>query len=243
LNNPSSASISLDPQSAGVSMRGLPAPAQLVDTSRLTCGWQLVAKRLLDVVVASVLVLVLLPLLLAIAVLVRFSSEGPILFRQQRVGRDGRLFTLYKFRTMVHGSDPSAHRAYTRALISGEALATVGTYKLSDDPRITGIGRPLRRSSLDELPQLFNVLQGTMSLVGPRPALPYEVELYSPSDCQRLSATPGMTGLSQVRGRAALRFHESIAWDRAYVDNWSLWLDLKIIWQTPRAVLSGRGAC
>ncbi|MDQ6672948.1 MAG: sugar transferase [Chloroflexota bacterium] len=201
------------------------------------------AKRVLDVVVAGALLALLWPLLLVAALLVRLSSSGPILFHQERIGRDGKPFTLYKFRTMLDKNDPSVHRAYVQALIGGEAAAVGGTFKLLHDARITRTGRMLRRFSLDELPQLFNVLNGSMSLVGPRPALAYEVDAYGDRERQRLSVTPGITGLWQVSGRATLNFHQMIAFDLAYIDGWSLGLDLEILRRTPAAVLSGRGAC
>ena len=204
---------------------------------------QLVAKRGIDVAGATVLLLILLPLLLTIGVLVRVSSPGPILFRQRRVGKDGREFCMYKFRTMLPNSDASIHQAYYRALINGEAEPISGTFKLRHDPRVTPIGRILRRSSLDELPQLFNILKGDMSLVGPRPPIPYEVELYGPRERSRLSVTPGVTGLWQVSGRNALNFHQMIDLDLSYIERWSVWLDLVILFRTCVVVITGRGAC
>jgi lipopolysaccharide/colanic/teichoic acid biosynthesis glycosyltransferase len=208
--------------------------------SRQWPGW---VKRTLDVLVATGLLLSLLPVLLVVALLVWASSPGPVLFRQARVGKDGRCFTLYKFRTMVHGSDPSIHRAYYRSLIVGEACPNGDTFKLRDDPRTTPVGRVLRRLSLDEVPQLLNVLQGTMSLVGPRPALPYEVELYGPRERRRLTVSPGLTGLWQTSGRARLTFQQMIDLDLSYIDGWSIWLDVRILARTPWAVLVGDGAC
>jgi lipopolysaccharide/colanic/teichoic acid biosynthesis glycosyltransferase len=204
---------------------------------------QQVAKRVFDIVAAGLLLIVLWPVLLVAALMVRASSSGPILFRQERIGRQGKPFTLYKFRTMVHNSDATVHLAHMRALINGDAQPVNGTFKLLKDTRITPLGRILRRFSLDELPQLFNVLEGTMSLVGPRPALPYEVELYGARERQRLAVAPGITGLWQVSGRAELNFDQSISYDLAYIEHWSFTLDLAIIGQTPHAVLSGRGAC
>jgi lipopolysaccharide/colanic/teichoic acid biosynthesis glycosyltransferase len=189
-----------------------------------------------------VAVLVLLPVLLIVAVLVRLSSPGPVVLRQTRIGQDGRAFQMHKFRSMFAGSDPAIHEAYLRGLVRGEATPVDGAYKLADDPRITPVGRVLRRLSLDELPQLFNVLTAEMSLVGPRPPLPYEVDLYDARARRRLSVPPGMTGLWQVSGRSTLDFHQMVDLDLAYIARWSFWLDLSIVARTPRALITGRGA-
>jgi len=214
-----------------------------LDAGNRSQAAQLFVKRSLDVLLASAALIALVPILLIIAVAVRCSSRGPVLFKQQRVGRDGRAFSMLKFRTMRHDSDPAVHEAYFAALVDGNARAVGDFYKLADDPRITGLGRVLRRFSLDELPQFFNVLSGDMSLVGPRPPIPYEAKLYAPRDWQRLSVTPGMTGLWQVSGRGLLTFDQMIDLDLEYVDGWSLALDLFILLRTPLVVLSGRGAC
>jgi len=200
-------------------------------------------KRALDVLAAMVILLLILPTFLLIGLLVYLSSPGPILFRQQRIGLNGTSFTLLKFRTMYHGASSAVHETYYRALMQGTAEATGNTFKLKNDSRITPVGRVLRRLSLDELPQLLNVLRGEMSLVGPRPPLPYEVADYGPRELRRLSVPPGLTGLWQVSGRAILNFHQMIALDLAYVEHWSLWLDLEILARTPLVVLTGRGAC
>lgn len=200
-------------------------------------------KRLFDALAAAVLLLILSPLLLAVAVAVWLSSPGPAIFRQERCGLGGRPFTVYKFRSMRHDSDPAVHHAYYTAFARGDAAAQSGYFKLVNDSRITPVGRVLRRFSLDELPQLFNVLEGSMSLVGPRPPLAYEVALYGPREYRRLSVPPGLTGLWQVNGRATLTFRQMIDLDLAYVDRWSLWLDLWTLARTPAAVLAGRGAC
>ncbi len=199
-------------------------------------------KRCVDVVGTLLLLLMLLPILVTIAVLVRVSSAGPILFRQQRAGKDGAIFEMYKFRTMFSNSDPAIHQAYSRDVINGEAKRIDGAFKLTRDPRVTPIGRFLRRSSLDELPQLLNVLKGEMSLVGPRPPILYEVELYTPRDYRRLCVTPGMTGLWQVSGRSELSFQQMIDLDLAYIESWSIWTDLQILLKTPVVVVTGRGA-
>jgi len=201
------------------------------------------AKRTLDVLAAAALLLILLPVLILVAAAVFVSSPGPILFRQQRVGFAGRLFWFYKFRTMYDGNDPSAHLAYYRQLVVGEAQPTGRSFKLANDPRVTPVGRTLRRYSLDEFPQLFNVLKGDMSLVGPRPPIPYEADLYGTRELERLRVRPGLTGLWQISGRSELTFQEMIDLDLAYIAQWSLVNDLSIIARTPWVIISGRGAC
>jgi len=195
------------------------------------------AKRTLDVLVAGALLLLLAPILLVVALAVRLSSPGPVLFRQLRLGKDGRTFCMLKFRTMRVDADSAIHEAYYRKLVAGDAVSSNGSFKLVDDPRVTRVGRWLRRSSIDELPQLLNVLRGEMSLVGPRPPLPYEAELYGPREWWRLWVVPGMTGLWQVSGRSALNFQQMIELDLAYVAGWSIWMDLGILARTPLAVV------
>ena len=194
------------------------------------------AQRGLDLLLAGVLLLLLLPLFALLALLVRLDTPGPVLFVQSRVGRDGHEFPFFKFRSMVHDAE-----AKRRAL---EAMneRTGPVFKMRDDPRVTRMGRLLRRTSLDELPQLLNVLRGDMSLVGPRPALPREVAQYTPRQRQRLCVTPGVTGLWQVSGRAELGFEQSVELDLFYVQNQSLWLYLRILCLTVPAVVTGRGA-
>ena len=173
--------------------------------------------------------------MLAIALLIRLVSPGPALFRQVRVGRSGALFTLVKFRTMAAGSDPSAHRRHLDELIrSGRPMT-----KLEDDPRVFLLGRLLRRTYLDELPQLVNVLRGEMSLVGPRPCLPYEAAVYARWHSRRFDRAPGMTGLWQVSGKNALSFAEMVRLDIAYARRLSPWLDVKILLRTPLVVVAG----
>jgi lipopolysaccharide/colanic/teichoic acid biosynthesis glycosyltransferase len=200
------------------------------------------AKRSLDFLAAALALLLLAPLMAIVAALVWRTSPGPILLRQTRIGKDGVPFRMYKFRTMVADSDPALHRAYIRSLVRGQARAHGGAFKLTDDPRITRVGRFLRRLSLDELPQLYNVIRGEMSLVGPRPPLPYEVELYDTRARRRLTVTPGMTGLWQVSGRSRLDFQQMIELDLAYIARWSIWLDLSILCRTPAAVLATSSA-
>lgn len=194
-------------------------------------------KRLGDLVISFAGLFILSPLLALIALVVKLTSRGPVLFVQERCGLNGRRFRLYKFRTMV--LDAEERRAEVEHLnqVNGHA------FKAPDDPRITGIGRLLRRFSLDELPQLFNILKGDMSLVGPRPPIPDEVSHYQRWQRRRLSMKPGLTGLWQVSGRADLEdFDRWIRLDLSYIDQWSPWLDLKILLKTIPAVLSGRGA-
>jgi len=200
-------------------------------------GVRRLAKDTFDAVVAAAALLVLAPLLLAVMVAIRLDSPGPALFRQERVGRDDRRFVMYKLRTMV--VDAEDRRA---ALVPHNQADGGVLFKLHEDPRVTRVGRWLRRFSIDELPQLFNVLLGEMSLVGPRPPLPSEVRSY-PSDVRRrLAVKPGLTGLWQVSGRSDLPWEEAVRLDLQYVENWSLMLDLSILWRTTRAVLSRAGA-
>jgi len=205
------------------------------------------AKRIIDIVGSLCLLLLFSPLLVIIALAVKFTSEGPILFRQKRHGLYGGTFTFLKFRSMYSKNDPAIHEAYVASLIAGAAENKSGTqtvaFKLVNDPRITRIGGFLRRTSLDELPQFFNVLLGDMSLVGPRPPIPYEVKKYDVWHKRRLlTVKPGITGLWQVRGRSRTTFDEMVRLDLQYARSWSLWMDIAILAETPRAVLSGDGA-
>ena len=213
-------------------------------------------KRCLDVVLTLLLLIVLAPLLLLIAVLIKLDTSGPVLFVQERVGarrrvKDGRtgweivLFPCYKFRSMIHGADQSIHQAHIEAFVEGrvEMSDTAhASFKLMNDPRVTRVGRLLRKTSLDELPQLLNVLRGEMSLVGPRPVPTYEVGKYGAHHWERLAVLPGITGLWQVKGRCQVPFEDMVRLDIEYIRAQSLWLDLKIIVLTIPAVLSGRGA-
>jgi len=188
-----------------------------------------------------VVVLVLLsPVLLAAAILIKLDSRGPVFFRQERTGQGMRRFRVWKFRTMYTDADPEIHRRYIEQLVAGEAPAS-GLKKLVDDPRVTRVGRTLRRTSIDELPQLFNVLAGEMSIVGPRPGIDYELEHYAPSHFRRFDARPGITGLWQVSGRNELNFVEMLDLDVRYVDELGPGMDLKILAKTPRAMI-GKGA-
>lgn len=201
-----------------------------------------VAKRLVDLTLATVALLAALPLMAAAAVAVRATGR-PVLFRQTRIGRGGRQFTLLKLRTMHAGTDDDIHRTYVTHLLDGAAPQQQdGMYKLSRDPRVTRVGAFLRRTSIDELPQLLNVLRGEMSLVGPRPALPYEVELYDERQRTRLDVKPGITGLWQISGRSELTMREALELDVVYAQEQSMLLDLRILIRTVPVVLSMRGA-
>jgi lipopolysaccharide/colanic/teichoic acid biosynthesis glycosyltransferase len=213
-----------------------------------------------DIFAALILLVFFLPLMLLIAIAIKIYSPGPIFFVQERVGskRQSRgknsywkraTFLCYKFRTMHHNADASVHQAYIKALIDNDheqihALQgdTSSIHKLVHDSRITRPGKLLRKFSLDELPQFINVLRGDMSLVGPRPAIPYEVDMYKPWHLQRLEAQPGITGLQQVTSRSTADFDEQVRLDIEYVNRRSFWLDIKIILKTPFVIISTRGA-
>ncbi|MEP6570023.1 MAG: sugar transferase [Acidobacteriota bacterium] len=203
-------------------------------------------KRISDIAIAALTLALLAPFWLLIALLIRFDSKGPVLYAQERVGMDGRIFVVYKFRTMRVDADSEIHREYQRKFIAGDAEANVGdeaqpAYKLRNDPRITRVGRVLRRLSLDEVPQLFNVIRGDMSVVGPRPPIPYEVEAYELRHRKRLDMKPGLTGLWQVSGRNRLPFEEMVKLDLFYIENWSVLFDLKIILRTVLVMVRGDG--
>jgi lipopolysaccharide/colanic/teichoic acid biosynthesis glycosyltransferase len=198
-------------------------------------------KRALDLTLASLALLVLAPLLAALWVAVRCTSPGPAVFRQQRLGRHGRPFTMYKFRTMWTDAGDAAHRTYVRNMLTGAAASNGGLYKLVGDPRITPVGAFLRRTSLDELPQLVNVVHGQMSLVGPRPVLGWEAELFPPAARARFGVRPGLTGLWQISGRNRLTMLQALDLDVEYVHRHTIWLDLAIILKTIPAQLR-RGA-
>lgn len=210
-------------------------------------GGREVAKRVFDLAGALLGSLAILPVLLGIALAIRLTSRGPVLYRQTRLGRGGRPFTFYKFRSMVDTENESKHRAYVHELITnGRAAGNNGeaqpVYKFVDENRLTPIGRLLRRTSLDELPQLINVFRGEMSLVGPRPCVPFEYELYKDWQKGRLDVTPGMTGLWQVTGRSLVTFEDMVLMDLFYIANWSFLLDLKLLVRTVPVVIWGKGA-
>ncbi len=193
-------------------------------------------KRAMDLIVTTLLLIVLVPLMTLIALVIIWTSPGPAIFRQRRVGRSGKLFTAYKFRTMRLGAEEEV----TRLIHMNEATGPL--FKIRNDPRLTPIGKILRRLSFDELPQLWNVLRGEMSLVGPRPPIPTEVERYEDWHKKRLEVSPGVTGLWQVSGRSELTFDEMVMLDIYYIENWSPWLDMWILLKTIPTVMSARGA-
>lgn len=211
-------------------------------------GAGLVAKRIMDLGLSSVVLAMFAPTFLLIATLVKLFSPGPILFKQIRAGRDGRPFTFYKFRTMRHDIDDTLHREYATNFIGGKELrlkderSDKKIYKMPNDPRITPIGKILRKTSLDELPQIFNVIRGDMSIVGPRPPIAYELTIYKEWHKRRLRAKPGITGLWQVSGRSSVPFHDMVLLDLYYINRWSLPLDIEIIMKTIPVVFSGKGA-
>jgi len=208
-----------------------------------------VMKRIMDVTVSMLALVFLAPLFLMIAAAIKTTSKGPIFFRQRRIGQYGKSFVFLKFRSMYVNNDAGAHKAYVQKLIAGKADKQPsngngeGVYKLTRDPRITRVGAFLRKTSLDELPQFINVLRGEMSMVGPRPPVPYEVEAYDIWHRRRLlEAKPGITGLWQVSGRSRVKFDDMVRLDLQYARTCSPWTDMKILWRTPGAVVLGDGA-
>jgi Undecaprenyl-phosphate galactose phosphotransferase WbaP len=209
-------------------------------SNRLKMKWNLAIKRLLDITLVTIGGLILLPFLLIIALIVKLSSAGPVLYSHKRLGLDGKFFKAYKFRSMVldadkqlediHAKDPELKKEWE----SGQ--------KLKNDPRVTKIGKLLRRSSFDEFPQLINILKGEMSLVGPRPVVEAEIEKYGENFKRVFSVKPGLTGLWQISGRSDTNYLERISYDTYYLQSWSVWLDLWIIYRTPVAIIRGRGA-
>jgi lipopolysaccharide/colanic/teichoic acid biosynthesis glycosyltransferase len=233
----------------------------------------LAAKRVLDITLSAIVLALASPLLLLVAVLIRLTSPGPIIYRQHRVGKGGRIFTMYKFRSMRPGADHDLHRqAYARFVRGHAGSGKVDSVSLAElapsvgllpngapatgrgvwararaaftpeDPRVTWIGHLIRRASIDEVPQLINVLRGEMSLVGPRPPIPYEVRLYTPRHLRRLEVTPGVTGMWQVCGRGVVPFDQMVDMDIIYIAYRSFWLDLRLLARTLPAVLRSRGA-
>ncbi|HXG40033.1 MAG TPA: sugar transferase [Candidatus Limnocylindrales bacterium] len=219
---------------------GRPAPIAL-PTPRAPAHSR--GKRLLDVVGAVALLVLSAPIWLSVVPLIKLTSPGPALFRQVRLGLGGRPFTCLKFRTMYDGVSDDVHREYVLAQLAleGSPVAYQGAYKLVGDRRVTPVGRFLRRTSLDELPQLLNVLRGEMSLVGPRPPLPYEVARYDERQIGRLAVRPGITGLWQVSGRNRLTYAQMIELDLEYIERWSIATDLAIALRTPLVMLTNSG--
>jgi lipopolysaccharide/colanic/teichoic acid biosynthesis glycosyltransferase len=206
-------------------------------------------KRVIDIVGSGVLLLLLSPVLAVIALAIKLTSKGPVLFRQERLGQFGTSFKCLKFRTMHVNNDPRIHQEYIQQFIAGKPISEnadpgkPAVYKLTNDPRVTTVGRFLRKTSLDEFPQFWNVLRGEMSLVGPRPPVRYEFDAYDIWHRRRvLELKPGVTGLWQVSGRSRMCFDDMVRLDLRYSQSWSLWLDLKILLATPGAVLGGEGA-
>ncbi|MEN6321036.1 MAG: sugar transferase [Syntrophaceae bacterium] len=201
-------------------------------------------KKLMDITGSLLAILIFSPIFLIIAAAIKLTSEGPVFFKQERMGLNGKIFTFLKFRSMYTNSDPNRHKDYIKKYI-GEGKDngnTPGVYKLSNDPRITPLGNFIRKTSLDEIPQFINVLKGDMSLVGPRPPIPYECDLYDIWHRRRLlSVKPGITGLWQVTGRSSTTFDEMVRLDLKYVNEWSLWLDIKLLLKTPWVILTGKG--
>ena len=211
--------------------------------------WQFVIKRLIDIIGAVFGIIIFSPLMLLITAAIKLTSKGPILFRQERMGYKGKKFFFLKFRSMHIDNDENLHREYVKKLIQGNHKdINTGSedqpcYKIKNDPRITPLGKILRKSSMDELPQFFNVLMGQMSLVGPRPPIPYELDNYQSWHMKRiLNVKPGITGLWQVKGRSLTTFDEMVRLDLQYANNWDLWLDVKILFSTFKVVISGMGA-
>ena len=207
--------------------------------------WYNLAKRAFDILASAALVALLLPLMLLVAMVIKATSAGPAILVQERIGRGGRVFGFYKFRSMYDNLDRSVDEHFAHAYINGArapAAQWQGVFKPANDKRVTPVGRLLRKTSLDELPQLFNVLKGDMSLVGPRPSMPYEVDLYQPWHFRRLEVLPGITGLAQVQGRSTLTFREIVKIDIDYIQRRSFLLDLGILLKTVPVVLSARGA-
>jgi exopolysaccharide biosynthesis polyprenyl glycosylphosphotransferase len=194
-------------------------------------------KRVFDIAASSVLILLLIPVFVGVAVAIRIESPGPILFRQVRVGRWGRLFSMWKFRSMYADAEERKKELMAQNEMSGGVL-----FKMKNDPRVTKVGRIIRKTSIDELPQLWNVLKGEMSLVGPRPPVPQEVDQYSLSDRRRLEVIPGITCIWQISGRSEIPFDQQVELDVQYIESQSFWTDLKILLKTVPALLFGTGA-
>jgi lipopolysaccharide/colanic/teichoic acid biosynthesis glycosyltransferase len=213
-----------------------------MDANRYAHQFQQNIKRLIDIVFGSIVLIVLSPVLLFIAILIKLDSPGPVIFSHKRVGKDGRAFMLYKFRTMVTGGDDHGYMNYLTELIenSNNNGGNGKPYiKMKDDNRVTRVGHVLRDHYLDELPQMINVIKGDLSLVGPRPHVQFEVDHYTPEQRRRLSVPPGLTGLWQVTGKADCTFVELISYDLDYIDTWSLWLDIQILLATVYIMLNG----
>lgn len=229
-----------DPAGGIADVRFYPSPFEGYASKKAS----LLLKRAVDVIGSSLFIVLFLPVFGAIAALIKATSKGPVFFVQTRVGRGGKPFHFYKFRSMFVGNDSAVHREYVRKLIQGDPQGAPqhqgGVYKIVNDPRVTPIGRFLRKSSLDEIPQFFNVLKGDMSLVGPRPPIPYEIENYHIWHRRRvLEVKPGITGFWQVAGRSSTTFDTMVRMDLQYAMRWSLWWDIRLLVKTPLAVFKG----
>jgi lipopolysaccharide/colanic/teichoic acid biosynthesis glycosyltransferase len=227
-------------------------PMLYPDLSRRTNAKQCLSgiKRTMDIVGSTLALIIFAPIFAIVALAIKTSSKGPVFFRQERIGQYGKRFIVLKFRSMYIDNDPGVHKAYVTKLIAGQAQRKpsngrgAGVYKLTNDERVTRVGAVLRRTSLDELPQFLNVLRGEMSLVGPRPPIPYELVAYQTWHRRRvLLAKPGITGLWQVNGRGRVKFDDMVRLDLQYASSWSPWMDIKILLRTPSAVILGEGAC
>lgn len=234
-----------DGDEQGVDMRLYPDIAE----KNANRGIAQVVKRVIDILGSGALLLLFGPFLAAIAIAIKLTSKGPVIFRQERVGKFGSRFKCLKFRTMYTNNDSKIHQEFIQQFIAGQAgpekaeAGKTAVYKITNDPRVTAIGRFLRKTSLDEFPQFLNVLKGEMSLVGPRPPVPYEFQVYDMWHRRRvLEVRPGVTGLWQVSGRSRMCFDDMVRLDLRYSQSWSLGLDIKILLATPRAVLGGEGA-
>ncbi|MEO8973477.1 MAG: sugar transferase [Ktedonobacteraceae bacterium] len=219
-------------------------PIQPVQTITFDARY-LYIKRLMDILFTLLILLPLGIVTVLVTLFIRLDSKGPIFFRQQRIGCNGKSFEMLKFRSMYINSDDAAHREAIARYLNDQKVQSSGAgtlaYKQADDPRITRVGHFIRKTSIDELPQFFNVLRGEMTLVGPRPPLPYEIELYSTHDLLRLSGKPGLTGTWQVYGRSRVPFHSMVEMDIEYLQHPSLWKDLKLIALTVPVMIQGRG--
>lgn len=236
-----------DNEAASVAMAPWPFNFEILHSIR-DRGFQLKVKRIMDIIGSLAGIVLFAPVMGIVAVLVKLTSPGPVLFRQERLGLFGQPFTFMKFRSMRVDCDSSIHKEYVTKLITGKTdeinrgTDDMPVFKITDDPRVTPVGTFLRKSSLDELAQFFNVLKGDMSLVGPRPPIPYECSAYKPWHCRRvLEAKPGITGLWQVSGRSTTTFDEMVRMDLKYVQSWNLWLDVKILFKTVWTVVSAKG--
>lgn len=220
------------------------AQGAMVESPVRPSALSLHCKRLLDIVFSLAVIVLGFPFFLLIAAFIKLTSEGPVLYVQERIGKDRQPFRFYKFRTMIVDSNDATHRSFAESFIKGtmrDENDGQPLFKLKSDPRITSIGKFLRRTSLDELPQFYNVLKGDMTLVGPRPPLTYELDCYKEWHKGRLAVKPGLTGLWQVSGRSTVPFDEMVMLDLYYIENWSLLLDLKIMLRTIPVMLFGLG--